>query len=136
EPRGSQGYGRDHYRASFKQWGQTMQDDITDGALQLVKDGIADKNRMCLIGGSYGGYATAMGLAKDPDLWKCGVPYVAVTDLFLLQNVTYSDTAMLSDYLQTDFRRLVGDSSDDKDMFTKYSPALLASKVKAPVLLA
>ena len=135
EPRGSTGYGLNHYRTSFKQWGQAMQDDITDGALYLASEGLVDKNRMCLHGGSYGGYATAMGLAKDPDLWKCGSPFVAVTDLFLFQNVPYSDISMFSFFFQKDFKKMVGDSNDDKEMFTKYSPALLADRVKAPVLI-
>jgi dipeptidyl aminopeptidase/acylaminoacyl peptidase len=135
EPRGSTGYGLKHYRSSFKQWGQAMQDDITDGALYLVSEGLVDKSRMCLHGGSYGGYATAMGLVKDPDLWKCGSPFVAVTDLFLFQNVTYSDISFGSYFFQTDFKKLVGDSSADRDMFTRYSPALQAGKIKAPVLI-
>jgi dipeptidyl aminopeptidase/acylaminoacyl peptidase len=135
EPRGSLGYGLKHYKSSFKQWGQAMQDDITDGALYLVSEGLVDKSRMCLHGGSYGGYATAMGLAKDPDLWKCGSPFVAVTDLFLFQNVTYSDISYGSYYFQTDFKKLVGDSSADRDMFTRYSPAQQAAKIKAPVLI-
>ena len=135
EPRGSTGWGKDHFLSSFKQWGQAMQDDITDGALHLVKEGIVDKARMCLHGGSYGGYATAMGLVKDPDLWRCGSPFVAVTDLFLFQNVTYSDISMESDFFQTDFKKMVGDSSADKEMFTKYSPNLQASRIKAPVFL-
>ena len=135
EPRGSLGYGLKHYRASFKQWGQAMQDDITDGALYLASEGLVDKNRMCLHGGSYGGYATAMGLAKDPDLWRCGSPFVAVTDLFLFQNVPYSDISQGSYFFETDFKKLVGDSSADKEMFTKYSPALQAERVKAPVLI-
>jgi dienelactone hydrolase len=136
EPRGSTGWGKDHFLSSFKKWGQEMQDDITDGALHLVKEGIVDKGRMCLHGGSYGGYASAMGLAKDPDLWRCGSPFVAVTDLFLFQSVTYSDMNNLeNDFFQTDFKKMVGDSSADKEMFTKYSPNLQADKIKAPVLL-
>lgn len=135
EPRGSTGFGRKHYSSSFKQWGQAMQDDISDGALHLVEQGLVDKNRMCLHGGSYGGYATAMGLAKDPDLWKCGTPYVAVTDLSLMQNVPYSDISYYSYFLQTDFRKLVGDSGADREMFEKYSPLQQAGRIKAPVLI-
>ena len=134
EPRGSMGYGKELYLKSFKQWGQAMQDDITDGALHLVKEGIVDKNRMCLYGGSYGGYASAMGLVKDPDLWKCGAPYVAVTDLFLLADASYTDVA---DFAQTaGFKKVIGDSSLDKEMFTKNSPALQASRIKVPVFIA
>jgi dipeptidyl aminopeptidase/acylaminoacyl peptidase len=136
EPRGSTGYGDKLYASSFKQWGQSMQDDITDGALYLVKEGLADRSRMCLIGGSYGGYASAMGVVKDPDLWRCAVPYVAVTDLTLMQKATYSDISMYSDYLQTTFKKTVGDADADREMFHKYSPARHADRVKAPVLIA
>ncbi|MEQ1518504.1 MAG: prolyl oligopeptidase family serine peptidase, partial [Usitatibacteraceae bacterium] len=123
EPRGSTGFGKKHYASSFKQWGLAMQDDITDGALQLVKDGVVDKSRMCLLGASYGGYATLQGLVKDPDLWQCGVAYVAVTDLELLQTVSWSDMSRASDYLETDFKRYVGDSERDREQFRATSPA-------------
>ena len=136
EPRGSTGFGRKHYTSSFKQWGLTMQDDIPDGALHLVKEGIADKNRMCLYGGSYGGYAALQGLVKDPELWRCGVAFVAVTDLELLQTVSWSDTARGSDFFETDFKRRVGDHERDREQFQKTSPAKNADKIKAAVLLA
>ena len=136
EPRGSTGWGDKHLISSWKQWGQTMQDDITDGALYLVKEGLVDKSRMCVFGGSYGGYASAMALVKDPDLWACGVPIVAVTDLGTFQNATYSDMSRDSDFFQTEFKKMVGDSGADKAMFDKYSPARHADRVKAPVLIA
>lgn len=135
EPRGSLGWGRKHFFSSLKQWGQTMQDDITDGALHLVNEGLVDRNRMCLHGGSYGGYATLQGLVKDPDLWKCGSALVAVTDLGLMQDIVYSDTAMLSDFYQEDFVHMVGDKDKDRAMFEKVSPARNAAKIKAKVLL-
>ena len=136
EPRGSTGFGRNHFLKAMKQWGQAMQDDITDGALHLVKEGLVDEKRMCLHGGSYGGYATAMGLAKDPDLWRCGSPFVAVTDLFKFQNLTTSDIARDSDFFENSFKQMVGDSKADAAMFTQYSPTLQAHRIKAPVLLA
>lgn len=136
EPRGSVEYGRKHYELSFKQWGLTMQDDITDGALHLVKEGIVDKNRMCLHGGSYGGYATLQGVVKDPDLWKCGSPFVAVSDLFLLQNVQHSDIARGSDALETEYTVVVGDSKRDYDLFMLTSPAKNTDKIKVPLLMA
>ncbi|MBL8516584.1 MAG: S9 family peptidase [Betaproteobacteria bacterium] len=135
EPRGSTGFGRKHYMASMKQWGLAMQDDITDGAMHLVKEGLVDKDRMCLYGGSYGGYATLQGLVKDPDLWRCGVAYVAVTDLELMQTVQWSDTARFTDFYETDFKRRVGDKDADREQFQKTSPAKNADKIKAPVLL-
>ena len=135
EPRGSVGFGAKHYQSSFKQWGLSMQDDITDGALHLVSEGIVDKSRMCLFGGSYGGYATLQGLVRDPDLWKCGHAYVAVTDIELKQNVTWSDTARFSDYYETDFKRWIGDISTDRERFDATSPAKNAAKIKAAVML-
>lgn len=135
EPRGSVGFGAQHYLSSFKQWGLAMQDDITDGALHLAKEGIVDKSRMCLFGGSYGGYASLQGLVKDPELWRCASAYVAVTDLELLQTVSWSDTARLSDYLETDFKRRVGDSERNRAQFDATSPARNAEKIKAAVML-
>jgi dipeptidyl aminopeptidase/acylaminoacyl peptidase len=135
EPRGSLGFGRKHDMSGHKQWGLTMQDDLTDGALHLVKEGIVDKSRMALMGGSYGGYATLQGMVKEADLFKAGVAFVAVSDLTLLQKVSWSDIARDSDYLQTDYKKLVGDSSADQAQFELTSPARNAAKVKGPILL-
>lgn len=136
EPRASTGWGRKHYRSGFKQWGLTMQDDITDGALHLAKEGIVDKNRMCLHGASYGGYATLQGLVKEPDLWKCGSAFVAVTDLVEWQGMTYTDTSRGSDFMQNEFVHMVGDNSADRAYMNASSPARNAARIKAPVLLA
>jgi dipeptidyl aminopeptidase/acylaminoacyl peptidase len=135
EPRGSTGWGRKHYSSSFKQFGLAMQDDITDGALHLVNEGLVDKERMCLFGASYGGYATLQGLVKDPDLWRCASAYVAVTDLELWQTLQYSDTAQMTDFFDTDFKRRVGDREQDREQFRVTSPAKNAAKIKAPVML-
>ena len=136
EPRASTGWGRKHLYSGYKQWGLSMQDDITDGALHLVKEGLVDKSRMCLHGASYGGYATLMGLVKDPDLWKCGSAFVAVTDLVSWQGMTYTDTSRFSDYMQNEFLHRVGDPAADRAYMTSSSPARNAAKIKAPVLLA
>ena len=73
--RGSRGFGTEHEEAGYKQWGLAMQDDITDGVHHLIEQGLVDKERICILGGSYGGYASAMGLIKTPDLYKCGVTH-------------------------------------------------------------
>ncbi|MEO8590887.1 MAG: prolyl oligopeptidase family serine peptidase, partial [Flavobacteriales bacterium] len=80
--RGSTGYGRKHWESSFKQWGKTMQDDITDGVEWLKKEGIADSTRIAIYGGSYGGYATLAGITYTPDLYACAVDYVGVSNMF------------------------------------------------------
>ena len=74
--RGSTGYGREFWEISFKQWGKTMQDDVTDGVHWLINKGIADKDRIGIYGGSYGGYATLAGLTRDPEKFACGVDIV------------------------------------------------------------
>lgn len=137
EPRGSEGYGIDLFVKHFKQIGQTMQDDITDGALHLVKEGIVDRDRMCLHGGSYGGYATLQGLVREPDLFKCGHAFVAVTDLGLWQNVAWSDTAqdVKYDFLSNEFTFWIGDSKRDAERFERNSPARNADKIKAALML-
>ena len=80
--RGSTGYGRNFLESSFKQWGKTMQDDITDGVNWLIEEGVADPDRIAIYGASYGGYATLAGLTFTPDLYACGVDYVGVSSLF------------------------------------------------------
>ncbi len=64
--RGSTGYGKEFWLKSQKQWGKTMQDDITDGVQWLIKEGIADPKRIAIYGGSYGGYATLAGVTFYP----------------------------------------------------------------------
>lgn len=137
EPRASTGYGRKLHASGFKQWGQAAQDDITDGALHLVKEGIVDRDRMCLHGGSYGGYASLQGLVREPDLFKCAHSFVAVTDLGLMQTVAWSDIAenYKYDYLENEFKLEVGDSKDDAEMFQRVSPARNADKIKGAVML-
>lgn len=79
--RGSSGYG-DYFRAlGKKQWGGTMQDDVTDGTQWLIDAGIADPKRTCIVGASYGGYAALMGAVKEPDLYKCAISINGVADL-------------------------------------------------------
>ncbi len=79
--RGSGGYGTKFQMAGYKQWGGTMQDDLTDATHWAVKQGIADPKRLCIYGASYGGYAALEGVVKEPDLYKCAIGYVGVYDL-------------------------------------------------------
>ncbi len=130
--RGSTGYGRKFWEASFKEWGGTMQNDITDGVQYLVKEGIADPKRICIYGASYGGYATLAGMAYTPDLYACGVDYVGVANLF-----TFLKTIppYWKPYLEMMYE-MVGHPEKDKDRLTKASPALNADRIKAPLLIA
>jgi len=133
EFRGSTGWGDAHYRAGWKQWGGTMIDDITDALRHVVNAGIADPKRVCVMGSSYGGYATLMSLVKEPDLYRCGIAHAAVTDLRHRFEIPWSDLDLLG-------RRVVlpltmGDLHDDAAMFVTQSPLEQVQRIKAPVLL-
>jgi dipeptidyl aminopeptidase/acylaminoacyl peptidase len=130
--RGSVGYGRKFWEASFKQWGFRMQDDITDGVEWLVKEGIADPKRVCIYGASYGGYATLSGLTQTPDLYACGVDYVGVSNLFTFMKTIPPYWKPFLEMMQ----EMVGDPERDKALLTAGSPALNADKIKAPLLIA
>lgn len=133
EFRGSTGYGRAHYRAGWKQWGQAMQDDVTDALRFAVQKGWVDPKRVCIAGASYGGYATLMGLAKDPDQYRCGVAWLGVTDPRLMFSLHWSDIGRESK--QHTMPQMIGDPVKDADMLKAHAPVELASKIKAPVML-
>jgi dipeptidyl aminopeptidase/acylaminoacyl peptidase len=133
EFRGSTGYGYQHFKAGWKQWGLAMQDDVTDALKYAVAQGLVDPKRVCIVGGSYGGYASLMGLIKDPDQYRCGVAFAAVTDLRVIPKQYWSDISF--EYRDYGFPLLVGDLTKDADRLTATSPVEHADRIKAPVLL-
>jgi dipeptidyl aminopeptidase/acylaminoacyl peptidase len=78
--RGSTGYGREFYEKGFRAVGTTVQDDIEDATRFAIRKGIADPKRIAIMGGSFGGYSTLMGLIRSPDLYCCGIDIAGVTD--------------------------------------------------------
>jgi len=135
EFRGSTGYGDAHHRAGFRQWGQAMQDDVADALKWAQAQGLASA-KACIAGGSYGGYSTLMGLIKDPELYRCGVAWMAVTDLDLLVSGSFWVRDDISDTgRQYRIHDLVGDPVKDADMIAAHSPVKQAERIKAPVLL-
>ena len=129
--RGSTGFGRKFWEASFKQWGLTMQDDITDGVNWLVKEGIADPKRIAIYGASYGGYATLSGITKTPDLYAAAVDYVGVANMFTFMK---SIPPYWKPFLEM-MGEMVGDAEKDKVQLTAVSPALNAEKIKTPLFV-
>lgn len=131
----STGLGWKLHHSGWKQWGLAMQDDVTDGVKDLIKQGIVDPKRVCIMGASYGGYAATYGLIKDPDFYQCGINYVGVTDVRLLFNVSWSDTAggAWANYAQKD---LHGDPEKDLDYMHKSSAIENADKLKKPLMMA
>jgi dipeptidyl aminopeptidase/acylaminoacyl peptidase len=134
--RGSTGYGAKHYISANKQFGKTMQDDITDGVNLLIEEGIADPERIAIFGGSYGGYATMAGLTFTPDLYAAGINFVGVVDLELLQEGSNRNSERFNGFFH-ELRMEWGDPDDpaDREYIIESSPLQQAHKIKSPVLI-
>jgi len=130
--RGSTGYGRKFWEASFREWGRKMQDDLTDGVRWLIAQGVADPSRVAIYGGSYGGYATLAGLAFTPDLYACGVDYVGVSNLLTFMK---SIPPYWKPFLAM-LQEMVGDMEKDEAMLRAASPVFSADRIKSPLLIA
>ncbi|WP_418320825.1 alpha/beta hydrolase family protein [Piscinibacter sakaiensis] len=135
EFRGSTGYGRTLFRAGWKKWGTAMQDDLVDALDFAAGKGFVDKDRVCIAGASYGGYATLMSLVRHPAVYRCGVAWVAVSDPRLMMKWQYG-TDVANEAREYDLPLLIGDPVADKAMLDAATPVLHASRIKAPVLLA
>ena len=133
EFRGSTGYGSSHFRAGFRQWGQAMQDDVTDALRFAVSRGWVDPARVCIMGGSYGGYATLMGLAKDPDQYRCGVAFASLADPRFMFDFHWNDIS--SEAKDYSLPVMLGDRKADDAMFAANSPLEQVARIKSPVLL-
>ena len=134
-PRASTGFGAKLFQAGWRQWGLGMQDDVSDGVRALIADGLVDGSRVCIAGASYGGYLAMMGLAKDPDLYKCGINWVGVTDPSFMLTVTWTDFNQI-DAGRFTLPLLVGDLDKDREQFRRTSPVERAAEIKQPVLMA
>ena len=131
--RASGGYGKAFLNAGDKQWGKLMQDDITWGVKHLIDTGVADKSKIAIMGGSYGGYATLAGLAFTPDLYACGVDIVGPSNLFtLLESVPpYWEVA------RAFLHAMVGDPNtpEGKKLMQEASPLFSVDKIEKPLLI-
>ena len=129
--RGSGGYGRRFIDIAWQKWGLEMQDDITDGVLWAIEQGIADPDRVCSYGGSYGGYATMAGITKTPELYQCAVNYVGVVDLIAL--LDYHHKFRDGTFLQAWGKRAIGDRKRDRERLLATSPINHLDKVRVPL---
>ncbi|QSX80128.1 S9 family peptidase [Lysobacter solisilvae] len=126
--RGSGGYGDAYNKAGARQWGLSMQDDLTDATRWAIAQGVADPSRICIYGASYGAYAALMGVAKEPELYRCAAGYVGVYDLPAMYDKgdiqeRKSGISFLDEWL-------------GKTELAASSPNRLADRIKAPVFLA
>jgi len=122
--RGSTGYGRAFRQAGYEQWGLLMQDDVTDATKWLAEQGIADPDRICIVGWSYGGYAALMGAAKEPELYSCAVSINGVTDIerLVLRSKDFIGGTLMTQHVNQENQEGL-------------SPVNLTDQIKTPVLL-
>jgi dipeptidyl aminopeptidase/acylaminoacyl peptidase len=129
--RGSTGFGKKFLHLGDKQWGGTMQDDLTDAVKWAITEGIADPKRVAIMGGSYGGYATLAGLTFTNDLYACGVDIVGPSNLKTL-------LAAVPPYWSTIrniFKVRMGDVEQDSVFNQKCSPLFHVDNIRVPLLI-
>ena len=126
--RGSGGYGRRHRNLGAQEWGKSMQDDLTDATRWAIEQGYADAGRICIYGASYGAYASLMGVAKEPDLYRCAAGYVGIYDLEMMHKRGDIQTSRSG--------RSYLDEAVGSEGLAAVSPVNLAGQIKAPVFLA
>lgn len=126
--RGSGRYGRAFMLKGAKQWGLTMQDDLTDATRWAIAQKIADPQRICIYGASYGGYAALMGAAKEPGLYRCAAGYVGVYDLEKM----HKDKSGAARWL----RNWALDWLGPRETMAAVSPVHMADRIRVPVFLA
>jgi dipeptidyl aminopeptidase/acylaminoacyl peptidase len=130
--RGSAGFGKKFQNLGDGQMGVgSMQHDLTDAVHHLIKSGIADPDRIGIIGGSYGGYATLAGLTFTPELYSCGVSICGLSDIktFLKSIPPYWVG------LKKMLTRLCGDVEKDEELNKRISPLYHIDKIRAPLLI-
>jgi len=124
--RGSSGYGHDFMQEGLASWGLVMQDDVEDGTQWLINEDIADKNNICIIGASYGGYAALMGGIKSPHLYQCIVSFAGVSNVGKL---------VRSHRHFTNYDIVKKQIGNDYDKLLDSSPVKHSNKINKPVLL-
>ncbi|AQQ69616.1 hypothetical protein Mag101_15280 [Microbulbifer agarilyticus] len=132
--RGSTGFGHVHFMAGHGEWGEKMQDDLTDTVDMLVRKGIVDAGRVCIVGMSYGGYAALAGGAFTPDKYRCVVSVNGVSDLEQIL-VTEKRDHGRNHWLVAYWEKLMADGDADKATLRAVSPVHHVEQFQAPVLL-
>ncbi|MHC9541175.1 MAG: prolyl oligopeptidase family serine peptidase [Vulcanimicrobiota bacterium] len=129
--RGSTGYGKSFKNAGNREWAAKMHDDLLDGKKWVIEKGYADPKKVCIYGGSYGGYATLVGLAFTPDEFCCGVDIVGPSNLVTL----LKSFPPYWESMKSLFERRVGKLSEEEFLKSR-SPLFKADQMKAPLLIA
>jgi len=130
--RGSTGYGKEFLNAGNKEWGGKMHDDLVDAVNWAVGEGIADSEKVAIYGGSYGGYAALVGATFTPDLFRCAVDIVGISNL-----ITWIETIppYWSTLLATIHKR-IGNPDTEEEFLKSRSPLFKVDEIKIPILIA
>ena len=128
--RGSTGFGKDFLNAGNREWYAKMQDDVNDVAQWAVDQGWADPDRLAIMGGSYGGYATLAGMTRDPELWACGVDIVGPSHIATLLETIPPYWAPM----KAMFEQRVG-GMDEPDYLDEISPLTHVARISRPLLI-
>lgn len=128
--RGSGGYGNDFEAAGHREWGKKMQDDVTDATRWAIEQGIADPERICIFGWSYGGYATLMGIIREPELYQCAVAGAGVYD----NEIQYreADFTRFTRFGKKYLDRVLGPTREDR---RQSSPVTYVDRIETPLML-
>jgi len=132
--RGSTGFGKAFVNAGDKEWAGKMHDDLIDAVDWAIAERIAKKDKVAIYGGSYGGYATLVGLTFTPEKFACGVDIVGPSNLKTMLTNTPAYWASFLDQ----FKRRVGDPStpEGRKLLRDRSPLFHAAKIQRPLLIA
>ena len=130
--RGSTGFGRGFVEAGTGQWGRGMQDDLDDGVKWLAGEGVIDSKRVCIMGGSYGGYAAQWAAVRNPEIYRCAISFAGVSDL--ASQLRFSRSSFIaSRYFRNWRERIQGQKDFNLDQI---SPLRMASRMTVPILIA
>jgi dipeptidyl aminopeptidase/acylaminoacyl peptidase len=127
--RGSDGYGVAFRDAGFGELGRKMQTDISDGVAALVREGVVDPKRVCIVGGSYGGYAALAGVLLQQGLYRCAVAVAGISDLDTMSNYIHDQDGDRPGAGMRSWRAYIGEHADE------VSPIRFAKRADAPILL-
>jgi dipeptidyl aminopeptidase/acylaminoacyl peptidase len=130
--RGSTGYGKDFTNAGDREWGAKMHDDLIDAVDWVVGEGYANRDKVCIYGGSYGGYAALVGATFTPAVFSCAIDIVGPSNLkTLLESVPPYWVAALEQ-----FNRRVGNPATEEEFLWSRSPLSRAGDIQVPLLIA
>ena len=129
--RGSTGYGKEFLNAGNREWAGKMHQDLIDGVEWLKKSGVSDPKKIAIMGGSYGGYATLVGLSFTPEVFACGVDIVGPSNIVTLLKAIPPYWAPM----KAMFARRVGDLEKEEDFLTQRSPVYRADQITKPLLI-